>query len=675
MALRFSFRFLLPLLVLLLIEGGSLWLISPAVLPITAFSAVVAGLVLLAGVLPAVLKPGGLSLLAGCFAVLLACVLFLPPARPFNPFPNVAPLDILSDRVTLWRMANSILLAPTALHLALRVGGRSTGWRWLGVYLVSGLGFIALLWLPPANPWWLFLRNLLALWFIVLVVAAIITLGWSARHPDVNQPRAAWQGRILFFTVLISQAPVPFRLMGLALGQEWIPYDLLLAAQVFFPLGVAYTVLRHDLFDIDAILRRAFGYALASLVVLALYFGLVVIAAALLSQMWWDYRGLAAALAIFGAALAFEPLRGGLQRRIDRWFYPERERFRTGMAAARETLSTVARREDILYLLCTTLPAALGAAWGEVVMGAVPQPPRRSGAHEAWNAPLITAGTCLGGYWLAQRTSGLRYDAGEQAELTALAQQAALALAYALTFEALEGLNRDLEQRVAERTAESLQQQRTLAITAERQRLARDLHDSISQALFSMSLSARALRTLARQDPGALGEELSILERSAQDAQLEMRALLEHLRSASPETTSEQALLDLAAMLSDHVRRLRDTPVGLEVNLQTPAVLLLPAGLALDLFQAGREALHNVLKHAGVRKAACVLSLNGGRVYLVVRDEGRGFAAGEERGVGHLGLKGMSERLAAYGGQVAVESQAGQGTVVTMTVALPEEER
>jgi signal transduction histidine kinase len=248
--------------------------------------------------------------------------------------------------------------------------------------------------------------------------------------------------------------------------------------------------------------------------------------------------------------------------------------------------------------------------------------------------------------------------------LRALAQHASLALAYAETFDALNFLNRELEARVAERTAQVVAQQRTLAVYEDHQRLARDLHDSITQTLFSVSLGMRHVRGLAQRDPAAATEALAEQEAAVRGALSEMRGLLAQLRGPLP---ADDAPTDLAQALRGHCAGLAQ-PAGLTVALDAPPALLLPASLAGEVLSMAREALHNIVKHAGVADATCALAVQGDWLTLTVQDAGRGFdPAAPADG---LGLAGMKERAAALGGTVEVASAPEQGTQVQVRLPL-----
>lgn len=669
------------LLGLLILEGLALGLTTPdAPLPMTRFSVTVAVFVLLTGFLPTLLRPTQENVLAACLATLMASLLVVPFDR--SMLPKVTPEILLTSLpgFLLVRLVNGAAIAPLAVHLSARFPRRlpptarsaPSDRQLAGLYGMSFALLVALLTASTRGQRTLFFLLLVG-WVFGLLAVAIGQLIRRAQDPDPEHRRAAQQARLLLYSIALAETPWFVRAVSLLLGSDSVPYNLVLAAQVFIPLGVAYTVLRHDLFGIDAALRRALAYATLSLVLLAVYFGLTVALTAILARAWSQFSMLAALIGLFTAAAAFEPLRRRIQRLIDRALYPERLTFQRELEAAQATLAGVLRREDVIALLTQRLPQRLGAAWATLSLAPAPEVPGPATTAPAWNAQLIVGGTPLGRYWLGPRRTCPSYDAEEQAQLQGLTQQAALALAYADAFDALTALNRELEQRVAERTAQVLEQQRTLAVFEERQRLARDLHDSVTQTLFSISLSARAIRALLRQDVGAASERLLEQEAAAQRALAEMRALLTQLRGEGEEPVGSSFLTgdgNLARALALHCALL-EREVGLAVTLNVPTSLRqLPMSLSNELLHIAKEALHNVVKHSDATEATCTLAHERATLVLTVADRGKGFdlhglptpsAAG-------YGLRGMRERVSVLGGSLEIRTQRGGGTVVKVRV-------
>jgi PAS domain S-box-containing protein len=194
----------------------------------------------------------------------------------------------------------------------------------------------------------------------------------------------------------------------------------------------------------------------------------------------------------------------------------------------------------------------------------------------------------------------------------------------------------------------------------ERQRLARELHDSVSQALYGIALGARTARTLAERDPGALIEPLDYVLGLAQAALAEMRSLNFELR---PETLATEGLV---AALDRQVTALQARhEVAVDAELGTEPDLPLESKEAL--YRIAQEALHNVVKHARAGRIRLVLGRDGEATVLEIVDDGIGFDAGASY-PGHLGLTTMVERAVDIGGAATVSSEPGAGTVVRVSV-------
>lgn len=251
------------------------------------------------------------------------------------------------------------------------------------------------------------------------------------------------------------------------------------------------------------------------------------------------------------------------------------------------------------------------------------------------SVPLVIAGELFGSLIFYYEAPQQFLD--EQLEVAStFAEQAALAIE-----------NARLRERVQRSAAE-----------AERGRLARDLHDSVTQTLFSASLIAEVLPRVWQDNPDdgrGLLEDVRLLTRGAL---AEMRTLLLELRPA--------ALLQ--ADLSESLRHLVDAataragiPVTLEVRGREP----LPPDMKLALYRIAQEALNNLAKHADASQASIVLDSRRGFGELAISDDGRGF---DRKTVSpdHLGLGIMAERAHSVGARTTIDSRPGQGTRVTV---------
>jgi signal transduction histidine kinase len=235
-------------------------------------------------------------------------------------------------------------------------------------------------------------------------------------------------------------------------------------------------------------------------------------------------------------------------------------------------------------------------------------------------------------------------------------------------YQELGSLNEALQQRLKElqeahgQLQEYTAQAEELAAVQERNRLARELHDSVTQTIFSMTLTAEAARILLERDPSQAAPHLALLQELAQGALSEMRALIQQLRPSPVEEGG------LASALHKHLTAL-ERREGLKVALQVEGEGQLPREQEEGLFRIVQEALNNVVKHAQTDKAAVRLQLEDGRVSLLIEDQGAGFdpsVSGSARG--GFGLTSMRERIEMLGGALEVKSSPGKGTQVLVQV-------
>ena len=216
-------------------------------------------------------------------------------------------------------------------------------------------------------------------------------------------------------------------------------------------------------------------------------------------------------------------------------------------------------------------------------------------------------------------------------------------------------------ERSGEALAEAQRREGERAIE-ERHRIARDLHDSVSQALFSTALHTRtaekALGNDRGESSGQVRESLGAITQLTRAAQAEMRAFIFELRRDALELGLVAALAEQASTLSG----------PLTINVEGPdAPLAVDLRTEEELFAIGREALSNVAKHAAASSATVRVEAHSGRVSLEVSDDGRGFDD-TAAWPGHYGLESMRTRAADIGGDLTVGSTLGVGTVVRVEV-------
>ena len=211
-----------------------------------------------------------------------------------------------------------------------------------------------------------------------------------------------------------------------------------------------------------------------------------------------------------------------------------------------------------------------------------------------------------------------------------------------------------------------------LAVLQERNRLARELHDAVTQTLFSASLIAEALPALWERDQEMGRERLAMLRQMSRGALAEMRTLLLELR---PAAVVETGLEELLRQLGEAVTVREGVPVTVEVEGRCE----LPADLHVALYRIAQEALNNVVKHAKASQVAVSLRCTprvpssssqegegpGVKVELVISDDGQGFDPADVPPE-HMGLGIMRERAETVGAQMGIVSQTGQGTRLTV---------
>jgi PAS domain S-box-containing protein len=248
---------------------------------------------------------------------------------------------------------------------------------------------------------------------------------------------------------------------------------------------------------------------------------------------------------------------------------------------------------------------------------------------------------------LGERVTGIlavvRHSAGYYTErhaelLSAVANQAAVAIENACLFGQVRGL----------------------AALEERQKLARELHDSVSQALYGIGLGARTARTLLDRDPAKVAEPLEYVISLAEAGLTEMRALIFELRPDALETDGIVSLLDkqAAAVRARH---------GIAVHTSFGPEPEVSLSVKEMLYRVAQESLHNTIKHARATRIDLRLAQDARGVTLEIEDDGSGFDP-DGHFPGHLGLRSMRERAARHAATLDIKSAPGQGTRVRVFV-------
>jgi signal transduction histidine kinase len=217
---------------------------------------------------------------------------------------------------------------------------------------------------------------------------------------------------------------------------------------------------------------------------------------------------------------------------------------------------------------------------------------------------------------------------------------------------------------IALTNARLYERSRELSVMEERSRLARELHDAVTQKLFSIRAHARAAAVLAAREPldaVRVKAEMEVVSELGAEAHAELRAVIDGL---APPDLEQAGLAESMRRYAALAGRAHGIPVAFDAAPGLPA--LRPA-LEAALYRVAQEALHNALRHSGAAKVRMGLSRSGRHVVLEVSDDGHGFAPDvQPRG---LGLASMRERASAVGGKLIIRS-GRSGTLVRMSVPL-----
>lgn len=270
-------------------------------------------------------------------------------------------------------------------------------------------------------------------------------------------------------------------------------------------------------------------------------------------------------------------------------------------------------------------------------------PPAHPDMRSFLGVPILSEGRIIGAVYVTDKLGGGTFTAGDQETIELLAEHAAVAIE---------------NVRLWERSRE-------LALLEERAHLARELHDAMTQRLFSLTLVAETAAEALDRDPPAARDHIGTVRELARDVLRELRSLITDLRPADLEQDG------LVAALRSHVAvvaRVHD----LDVELDAEGPSGLDPGAERHVFRIVQEALHNAARHADARRVDIVVGRDGPALHVEVRDDGRGFDPGDRslRGT-RLGLTSMRDRARVLGGALSITSSPGAGTTVRLELPRP----
>jgi signal transduction histidine kinase len=254
--------------------------------------------------------------------------------------------------------------------------------------------------------------------------------------------------------------------------------------------------------------------------------------------------------------------------------------------------------------------------------------------------PIVARGKVIAAFYLTDKQAAEQFSADDQELIEMLAPHAAVAMENTRLYE----------------------RNRELSIVEERNRLARELHDSLVQKLFGVVLAAQSAGTLLDRDTEAARKQVEHLQELAQEAVVELRSLVFQLRPAEIETEG------LGAALRKHVDLLRRAH-RVAIALQHSGTPRLRPGVDEEVFRIAQESLQNALRHSRAEHIELRLDEDAGGLRLAVADDGVGFEP-EEAGLRsrRLGLTSMEERARALGARLRIDSAPGRGTTISVEV-------
>jgi signal transduction histidine kinase len=272
-------------------------------------------------------------------------------------------------------------------------------------------------------------------------------------------------------------------------------------------------------------------------------------------------------------------------------------------------------------------------------------PRRHPDMRSFLGVPIVSAEGVIGAFYLTEKQGGATFDADDEAVIELLASHAAIAITNARLYE----------------------RSRELSIISERNRLALELHDVVSQKLFSVMLTAEAAAAQLDRDPDAARAQLARLRELARESLDELRSLILGLRPPELERDGLEGALRKELEMLAHVH---GTEIELEVDGAAAATGSNGNGeREFAILRIAHEALNNAVRHARADHVTVRLSQRPDVITVEVRDDGVGFdpQSAEVRSR-HLGLTSMEERARELGGRLEIRSAPGSGTTVVLRV-------
>jgi signal transduction histidine kinase len=268
-------------------------------------------------------------------------------------------------------------------------------------------------------------------------------------------------------------------------------------------------------------------------------------------------------------------------------------------------------------------------------------PPHHPPMHSFLGVPVMVKGSSVGNLYLTDKVDATEFSEDDQALVEMFALHAGIAIENAR----LHG------------------QVQRLAIVEERERIAKDLHDGVIQSIYAVGLSLEDLPELMEEDAG---EARQRIDRAIDALHVTIRDIRNFIMGLRPELLDQRDLVGSLLALAEEVRL--NSMVEVETSIDAAAAEILPEDARAPVFHITREALSNVARHSHATRASVVLRREESSVRLEINDNGTGFEPDQERESSHQGLTNMAGRAARHGGRLSIESAAGSGTRIIVTL-------
>lgn len=271
-------------------------------------------------------------------------------------------------------------------------------------------------------------------------------------------------------------------------------------------------------------------------------------------------------------------------------------------------------------------------------------PPNHPPMTSFLGVPVVTEGRSVGNLYLTEKVGADEFSETDQLLVEMFALRAGIAIENARLHEKVRGL----------------------AVVEERERIARDLHDGVIQAIYGVALSLEDVPSIMATEPE---EAAARVDHAIDSLNLTIREIRNFILGLRSELLHGADLLAGLATLASEFSATGATDVELVLAISPEVAMRIPTPHRVQLLQMAREALSNAARHARAGRTHVGLRVEGDELLLTVQDDGIGFDPLAARSTGHLGLTNLRDRAAAFGGSIAIESTLGSGT--TLTIRIP----